>query len=173
MRAVLCRPEPASGVLAMTGRADEHERTMAFAEIALGQIKALRQPATPRNYEIWYTYATGYHPALNAADQRDAQGQGHAHRSRSRPDLRHLPFAVAADRAHRQGRQPGHGRDRSGHGDDRRRRRHREQLHRKPRRRDRAARLIRRTAKACAPSSKAWCRPPRRWSTPTSSWKSG
>jgi len=49
----------------MTGHADEHERTMAFAEIALGQIKALRQPATPRNYEIWYAYATGYHPSMN------------------------------------------------------------------------------------------------------------
>jgi diguanylate cyclase len=49
----------------MIGNADEHQRTMAFAEIALGQIKALRQPATPRNYEIWYTYATGYHPSLN------------------------------------------------------------------------------------------------------------
>jgi diguanylate cyclase len=46
-------------------RADEHERTMAFADIALGQIKALRQSATPRNYEIWYAYATGYHPSLN------------------------------------------------------------------------------------------------------------
>jgi diguanylate cyclase len=49
----------------MTGHADEHERTMAFCEIALGQIKALRQAATPRNYEIWYAYATGYHPSLN------------------------------------------------------------------------------------------------------------
>jgi diguanylate cyclase len=49
----------------MTANADEHERTMAFAEIALGQIKALRQPATPRNYEIWYSYATGYQPSLN------------------------------------------------------------------------------------------------------------
>ncbi len=47
------------------GQADEHERTTAFAEIALGQIKALREPATPRNYEIWYTYATGYQPSLN------------------------------------------------------------------------------------------------------------
>ena len=45
--------------------ADEHERTMAFAEIALGQIKALRQSASPRNYEIWYAYATGYQPSLN------------------------------------------------------------------------------------------------------------
>jgi diguanylate cyclase len=49
----------------MTIPADEHERTMAFAEIALGQMKALRQPATPRNYEIWYAYATGYNPSLN------------------------------------------------------------------------------------------------------------
>jgi diguanylate cyclase len=49
----------------MAGNADEHERTMAFSEIALGQIRALRQPATPRNYEIWYAYATGYHPSIN------------------------------------------------------------------------------------------------------------
>ena len=49
----------------MSGHADEHERTMAFAEIALGQIRALRQPATPRHFEIWYTYATGYNPSLN------------------------------------------------------------------------------------------------------------
>jgi diguanylate cyclase len=31
----------------------------------MGQIKALRQPATPRNFEIWYTYATGHNPELN------------------------------------------------------------------------------------------------------------
>jgi diguanylate cyclase len=49
----------------MTAAADEHERTMAFADIALGQIRALRQPASPRHFEIWYTYATGYHPSLN------------------------------------------------------------------------------------------------------------
>jgi diguanylate cyclase len=49
----------------MAEAADEHERTMAFANIALSQIKALRQAATPRNYEIWYSYATGYHPSLN------------------------------------------------------------------------------------------------------------
>lgn len=49
----------------MTVQADEHERTMAFAEIALGQIRALRQPAYPRNYELWYTYATGYNQSLN------------------------------------------------------------------------------------------------------------
>src|SRR5260370_3837257 len=38
---------------------------MAFAEIALGQIKSLRQAAVPRNYEIWYVYATGYNSPLN------------------------------------------------------------------------------------------------------------
>jgi diguanylate cyclase len=44
---------------------DEHERTLAFAQIALEQIRALGQPASPRNFEIWYHYATGYNPALN------------------------------------------------------------------------------------------------------------
>src|SRR5688572_1461775 len=38
---------------------------MAFAEVALGQIKSLRQSAVPRNYEIWYVYATGYNSPLN------------------------------------------------------------------------------------------------------------
>jgi diguanylate cyclase len=44
---------------------DEHERTMAYAELALGQIRSLRQTAVPRNYEIWYVYATGYNSQLN------------------------------------------------------------------------------------------------------------
>jgi diguanylate cyclase len=44
---------------------DEYERTMAFAEVALGQIRSLRQTAVPRNYEIWYVYATGYNAPLN------------------------------------------------------------------------------------------------------------
>lgn len=49
----------------MTTNLDDLERTLAFADIALGQIRSLRQPAIPRNYEIWYVYATGYNPALN------------------------------------------------------------------------------------------------------------
>jgi diguanylate cyclase len=44
---------------------EEHERTLAFAEIALGQIRALGQSASPRNFEIWYNYATGYNQPLN------------------------------------------------------------------------------------------------------------
>src|SRR5205085_12702103 len=49
----------------MSGQFDDYERSLAFAEIALGQMKALRQPASPRNYEVWYAYATGYNPSLN------------------------------------------------------------------------------------------------------------
>jgi diguanylate cyclase len=55
---------------------DEHQRTLAFAEIALGQIRALAQPASPRNYEIWYNYATGYNPALNRAINETIQQKG-------------------------------------------------------------------------------------------------
>ena len=51
----------------MTVPGNEHERTLAFAQIALDQIRALAQPATPRNFAIWYHYATGYNPALNRA----------------------------------------------------------------------------------------------------------
>jgi len=60
----------------MASHVDEHERTMVFCEIALGQIKALRQAATPRNYEIWYAYATGYHPSLNQKINETLQQNG-------------------------------------------------------------------------------------------------
>ena len=53
------------GTRSVTKAVDEHVRTLAFAEVALGQIKSLRQTAVPRNYEIWYVYATGYNSALN------------------------------------------------------------------------------------------------------------
>ena len=55
---------------------DEHERTLAFAEIALGQIKALAQAASPRNFEIWYHYATGYNPALNHSINETLEQKG-------------------------------------------------------------------------------------------------
>ncbi len=44
---------------------NEHEFTLALAQIALEQIRALRQLALPRNFEIWYQYATGHYPDLN------------------------------------------------------------------------------------------------------------
>src|SRR4051812_22810865 len=56
------RPARTQYVIAML---DEQERTMAFAELALGQIRSMRQAATPRNYEIWYVYATGQNASLN------------------------------------------------------------------------------------------------------------
>jgi diguanylate cyclase len=56
--------------------ADEHERTFAFAEVALSQIRALSQPASPRNFEIWYHYATGYNPALNHSINQTLQQKG-------------------------------------------------------------------------------------------------
>jgi diguanylate cyclase len=49
----------------MTIQGEGYERTIKFGEIALGQIKALRQSATPLNFEIWYAYATGRFPSLN------------------------------------------------------------------------------------------------------------
>ncbi|MEX1083768.1 MAG: GGDEF domain-containing protein, partial [Xanthobacteraceae bacterium] len=61
----------------MTDQAvDEHERTLAFARVALGQIRALRQAASPHNYEVWYTYATGYNPQLNDAVNELLQQKG-------------------------------------------------------------------------------------------------
>jgi diguanylate cyclase len=49
---------------------------MALAEVALGQIKSLRQGAMPRNYEIWYIYATGYNPALNQVINESLERNG-------------------------------------------------------------------------------------------------
>ena len=51
----------------MAAPGDEHERTRAYAEIAIQQIRALRLPAVPRNFEVWYHYATGYNQDLNRA----------------------------------------------------------------------------------------------------------
>jgi diguanylate cyclase len=60
----------------MTGRTEDYERTMAFADIALGQMKALQQVATPRNYEIWYAYASGCHPPLNQQINETLKAKG-------------------------------------------------------------------------------------------------
>jgi diguanylate cyclase len=65
---------------------DEHERSLAFAEIALQQIRALHQPAVPRNFEIWYQYATGYHPELNRSVNETLAQKG----ALSEADLEHI-----------------------------------------------------------------------------------
>lgn len=51
----------------MASSAGEIERTIDLAESALERIKALRHPATPHNFEVWYTYAGGSNTALNQA----------------------------------------------------------------------------------------------------------
>lgn len=45
----------------------DFERTLTFSEAAVHRLRAHRHPAYPRNYELWYTYATGYNAALNRA----------------------------------------------------------------------------------------------------------
>jgi len=60
----------------MAAPRDEHERTLQYAEIALGQIRALAQPALPRYFEVWYNYATGYNPALNQSINQTLQQKG-------------------------------------------------------------------------------------------------
>jgi diguanylate cyclase len=50
---------------------------MAFAELALGQIRSLRQSAVPRNYEIWYVYATCYNSPLNKIINETLARNGH------------------------------------------------------------------------------------------------
>ena len=82
---------------------DEHERTMAFAEVAFGQIKSLRQTAVPRNYEIWYVYATGYNASLNKIINETLARNGRLSEVRSRTDLRNLSFPHQGLRSHRQG----------------------------------------------------------------------
>lgn len=45
----------------------DFERSLTIAEIALGQIKSLHLPASPHNFEFWYSYASGYHLRFNEA----------------------------------------------------------------------------------------------------------
>src|SRR3954464_9931033 len=65
---------------------DEHERSMAFADVALGQIKSLRQTAVPRNYEVWYVYATGYNAPLNTVTNETLARNGKL----TEPDLEQI-----------------------------------------------------------------------------------
>jgi diguanylate cyclase len=44
----------------------DSDRTIALAEKALSQIKALRLCGDPQSFEIWYAYVAGTRPKLNA-----------------------------------------------------------------------------------------------------------
>jgi diguanylate cyclase len=45
----------------------DFDRAVSLADAALAQIKSLRHPPTPRNFELWFTYASGQNPSLNNA----------------------------------------------------------------------------------------------------------
>jgi diguanylate cyclase len=44
----------------------DSDRTIALAEQALSQIRALHLSGDPQSFEIWYTYVAGTRPKLNA-----------------------------------------------------------------------------------------------------------
>jgi diguanylate cyclase len=54
----------------MDSGTSEFERTIGFGEAALQRIRAFRHPAQPKNYEFWFTYATGFNGSLNDAVNR-------------------------------------------------------------------------------------------------------
>jgi diguanylate cyclase len=50
------------------GNSDQDfDRAVSLADTALSQMKSLRHPPTPRNFELWFTYASSQNPALNNA----------------------------------------------------------------------------------------------------------
>jgi diguanylate cyclase len=57
-------PGAGERTLAVTDRRD-HLYTMALADVACGQIRALRLPADPPSFSVWYAYASNQNPALN------------------------------------------------------------------------------------------------------------
>ena len=50
-----------------TNELDEFKRTAGFATTAFRFMSSNRNPAYPRFYEVWYTYAAGYNRKLNRA----------------------------------------------------------------------------------------------------------
>src|SRR5579885_1217079 len=71
----------------------ERARTFAFAEMALGQIRALDQAASPRNFAIWYHYTTGYNQPLNQAINETLKNKGRL----SEADLEQIHRQYLAD----------------------------------------------------------------------------
>jgi diguanylate cyclase len=51
----------------MANSDQDYDRAVSLADTALLQIKSLRHPPTPRNFEFWVTYASSQNPALNNA----------------------------------------------------------------------------------------------------------
>jgi diguanylate cyclase len=55
-----------SRVGSMQGTTREHSYTVALADVALQKIRAFELPADPPSYEVWYAYASGTQPSINA-----------------------------------------------------------------------------------------------------------
>jgi diguanylate cyclase len=60
----------------VTAPGDDHKRTIGYAHAALGRIKELGQPADPRSYAAWFTYATGCSPSANSVVDETIVRQG-------------------------------------------------------------------------------------------------
>ena len=157
------------------GRAPRRARkNLAFAEVALGQIRALGQPASPRNFEIWYHYATGYNQTLNQTINETLAKKGALERSRSRADLRHLYRRQPPGRPDRFGQHAACSTKSS---------RSCARSTPPPARRPSYSKALESgepkssrkpmTARRCAGSSSTWSRAPRRWSSTTRSSNRG
>ncbi|MDD7908858.1 MULTISPECIES: GGDEF domain-containing protein [Pseudovibrio] len=55
---------------------DDFLRTIAYGETALDFIKTNSLPAYPRNYELWYSYASGFNQSLNRAINKIIEKNG-------------------------------------------------------------------------------------------------
>jgi hypothetical protein len=133
-------------------------------------MKALRHGANPRNYEIWFTYATGYYPALNQQINASLKAKG----TISEPDLiqiyeSYLSPTRLTDRIDEVGSQVKSEIDQvmamiesvAGTATPKA----------SPARP--SSSLTQKITTGFASSSKIWCKPPRSWSDPINSWKSG
>jgi diguanylate cyclase len=65
---------------------NEHQRSFALGKFALAQLESLQQPATPRNFEIWYVYAAAQNPALNTVLNETLSREGRL----TEIDLQHI-----------------------------------------------------------------------------------
>ncbi len=54
----------------------DHQYTLMLAEKALEKIRALSLPADPSGYELWYSYAAGWHPEMNRRINRVLEENG-------------------------------------------------------------------------------------------------
>jgi diguanylate cyclase len=59
------------------------ESSHKIAELALGALRELGLPATPRNFEVWYAHADGRNPALSRDIQKCLEPEGEVTQSQA------------------------------------------------------------------------------------------